>query len=533
MTEQDRYAQVLRTFLYTPHREFQGLHDTLMPGVESAPLFFAHYVSWTKVQGSRIRDQEVVHTAICLVPDQNLRPVYRPIGLALLRDMPLRQMAKTVRFIKGGRYRDFFPKPRNQHWETPELLAFKSEQRRIDAAWDAKQNGLYGLGRNLPQSGISTVIRKLRELEANRNQWNRVVMTNRSSVTYLYATLRIRPGDAYYDYVLFPSVGRKSQLKYKACAADYDASPFAAIATIGRKEVDAESAALLMVQHNIPWQVATSLMGKSAPVMVALIHQMTPQQLIINMASIEQDGLLDNPDTRALIEEKISKAKTDKRVAQAFQRTKGAQAAIKDEGIKELLGEVREEQTQAVAKISRATLLAVDKSGSQTEGIEISRELAPAIHAIIDAPFWAVAFDTGVMEIPLESMKQAEQQFAILYASGGTSIGGPLRVARTKGWAVEQIVLITDQDENASPTFAREYPALAKQLGYEPNVLIVQVGRFPRTTIQDTCEQLGIEYQVLEANRVDQYSVAQVLTMLARPGIFDLVQEIMDTPLLV
>ena len=206
------------------------------------------------------------------------------------------------------------------------------QQNRIDAAWDGLKDSQYGLRRNVPQSGTSTIVRKLRELESNRKRWNRVVMTNRGSMTYLYATLRIRPGNSYYDYVLFPGSGRKNALKYKACAADYDASPFQAIAMIGRKEVNEGDAALLMVAHNIPWQVATSLMGKSMPVMVALVHQMTPQQLIINMKSIEADGLLENPDTRALIEEKIAKAKSDKRVAQAFQRTKGAQAAIEAAG---------------------------------------------------------------------------------------------------------------------------------------------------------------------------------------------------------
>ena len=60
-------------------------------------------------------------------------------------------------------------------------------------------------------------------------------------------------------------------------------------------------------------------------VLLALIERMSPQELINNLASLQQRGAFDNPDLKALIEQKLEAAKTASRVS-AFKAEKALKA---------------------------------------------------------------------------------------------------------------------------------------------------------------------------------------------------------------
>ena len=50
-------------------------------------------------------------------------------------------------------------------------------------------------------------------------------------------------------------------------------------------------------------------------VLLALIERMSPQELINNLARLQRRGAFDNPDLKALIEQKLDEAKTAARVS--------------------------------------------------------------------------------------------------------------------------------------------------------------------------------------------------------------------------
>jgi hypothetical protein len=101
-----------------------------------------------------------------------------------------------------------------------------------------------------------------------------------------------------------------------------------------------------------------------------------------------------------------------------------------------------------------------------------------------------------------------------------------------KRYLVDQIVIITDGDEN-SPVggFAQVYPIYAKEMGTRPSVVVIRVGDW-KPVFVDSLKRAGIEHEVYEPGQADYYSLPGLIPLLSKNSKLDLLMEIMDTPLL-
>ena len=71
-----------------------------------------------------------------------------------------------------------------------------------------------------------------------------------------------------------------------------------------------------------------------------------------------------------------------------------------------------------------------------------------------------------------------ERAFQHIKAGGGTSIGAPLEAMRKKRQIVDQIIVVTDEGENAAPYFGEVYKTYCRELAVMPNMVIVRVGGY-------------------------------------------------------
>jgi hypothetical protein len=105
---------------------------------------------------------------------------------------------------------------------------------------------------------------------------------------------------------------------------------------LAKADTPAEQARAIL-EHRIPYRIAAGVVKQMTPmVLVALVESMTPQEVINNMASLKRRGALDNPDLKALVEAKLERARTDKRVS-AYK----AKEAVKAAGLSEELESTR------------------------------------------------------------------------------------------------------------------------------------------------------------------------------------------------
>src|SRR5690606_13362553 len=144
---------------------------------------------------------------------------------------------------------------------------------------------LSGLFRNVPRSLKTEVGRYLREREADPDWFDSSVLTARKAMKRLYALLHVPPGERA-QKVLFdnepPPDSRLYQLRQLA-KADSPAAQARAI-----------------IEHRIPYRVAATVVNKMTPtVLLALIEQMSPQELINNLGSLKKRGAFDNADLKS------------------------------------------------------------------------------------------------------------------------------------------------------------------------------------------------------------------------------------------
>ena len=94
---------------------------------------------------------------------------------------------------------------------------------------------------------------------------------------------------------------------------------------------------------------------------------------------------------------------------------------------------------------------------------------------------------------------------------------------------VEQIIMVTDEGENHAPLFKDAYTAYSQELATRPDVIFVKVGQASKT-LEIACAQMGISPSAFEF-KGDYYALTNLIPLLTRPSMLDLLMEIMVYPL--
>jgi hypothetical protein len=476
--EQDLRLRLLNTLFTTPHRKLEEIHPVHQDLVKQDPLFYAHLGAWYRKNGD-VRDHAEMFTlTLCLSAFEG----HREAGLAMLRDLPPYEVGRVVDFIKG-----------------------KNDK---GAKW--------GLSKNVPRSLKTEVEHYLREREKNPLQFDGAVLHARKTLKRLYAALHIKPGPRA-QAILFDD-------------APPEDSRLAVLKKIAKTENPAEQARLI-VDHKIPYRIAASVVRQMTPsVLVALIETMTAAELINNVSSLQKRGAMDHPDVKRLIEAKLESAKGAKRVS-AFKAKEAAKAAPLDATLEAKLHEVTQEQVRAKGTIKRPTALLVDKSGSMTQAIEVAQRLGSLIAGIMEAPLYVYAFDSIAypIEAPGPSLQAWEKAFAGIKAAGNTSVGVAVDLMIRRKVAVEQIVVVTDEGENAAPFFVQTLLKYKEAVKSDPNVVFVKVGGSD-DHLEKQCLASGVSVDAFTFAG-DYYALPNLVPVLSRPSKLDLLIEIMETPL--
>lgn len=474
-SETDVRVQILNSFLTTPHRKLDELAPLHTSALELDPLFYAHLAIWYFEKGE-VRDHKllfVAHLATCNYAE------FRGAAWMLLQQLAPYEVARALDHTKKV------------------------------------------LGKT-PRSFKSAIVHYLKTREDNIRQFDGAAMRARNDLKHLYASLRIKPGPRA-QAVLFDEQPPED-------------SPLFALKRLARAE-SAEEQARVIVEHRIPYTTAVGAIKHITPsVLVALINSMSPQEVINNMASLKRRGAMDEPEVKALIDQKLTLASTDKRVS-TMKTKKAIQAAQLDAGTERTLTKITDQRVAAKVEIKRPTALFVDKSGSMSQAIEIAKQLAAMISAVTTADFHVYAFDTAAFDLKVtvpEGQRPAlsdwEKAFQYIKANGGTSIGVALAKMTKEKIYAEQVLIVTDEAENTAPYLADAWAEYCQQMQVVPSVIIVQVGgnndHFAQR-LHDRGAQLT-RYRFSG----DTYSLPNILPLLAMPSKAEMVEFIMtyDVP---
>jgi len=499
-TEQDQRLQILNTLLTTPHRDLTSVYQVHQNMIKQDPLFYGHLAAWYFATGDVRDHKEVFVINLCLSDFEG----HRDAGLAMLREMPPYQVTRVVDFIHGA-------KVKKRIKETVGRGRKRRERVRTTEEYQ-------GLKRNIPRSMTTEVTRYIREREADNDWFDSTVMIARKALKRLYALMHVEPTE------------RAQKILFEG--EPPEDSRLAAVKALNKAETAADQAQAI-VKHKIPYRIASTVVKSMTPtVLLALIEVMSDQELINNLGSLKRRGAFDNADLKALIQKRLEKAKTGKRVA-ALKSVEAAKASGVSEDVADQLAEVADTQVKSKGRITRPTALLIDKSSSMTQAIDLGKRMASMISAIMDADLYVYAFDT--MPYPIvskgEDLGSWDKAFRGIRAGGCTSCGCALTAMALKRQVVEQIIMITDEGQNTSPQFLAGLKQYEATTGTKPSIFILRCGN------QGPREQVFVPQAQRNGNEADSYvfqgetdyySLPNLIQFLTKGSRLELLMEIMD-----
>ncbi|MCI0700678.1 MAG: hypothetical protein L0241_06320 [Planctomycetia bacterium] len=521
-SEVDLRLSMLNSLLTCPHRKLGLVHPLHAELVKQDPRFYVRLAAWYTDHGD-VRDHKEMFVVTLALSDF---PGHRDVGLAMLRDLPPYQVGRVVDFIHG-RKEDVSiavdKKPDDVPAEAfkPKVDRKASKNKKPGKPKQAEGGTVtltdeFGLFRNLPRSLKTEVTRYLREREADPDWFDSTAITARKTLKRLYALLHVKPGA-------------------RAQAVLFDEEPPAGSKLAGLKELaKAESPdeqARLITLHDVPFRVAIGLVKQVTPkVLAALVGRMSAQEVINSLDMLRKRGAFDDAGVKALIEQKLESAKTATRVS-AFKAERALESVPVSAEVKAKLEAVADAQVKARGRIARPTALLIDKSGSMSQAIELGKRLGSLLAAVADKELFVYAFDSIAYPIEATGPELAAWERALtgISAGGNTSVGVGVEQLRRKKQYVEQIVIVTDEGENAEPKFVPTLQKYRAELTVDPAVCFVKVSG-STTQLEDECKQAGITADAYLFNG-DYYSLPNLVPLLARPSKLELLQEILEYPL--
>jgi hypothetical protein len=498
MAEQDLRLSILNTLLTTPHRQLAQIWPVHQEMVRQDPRFYVRLAAWYSDHGD-VRDHKEMFIVNLVLSDF---AGHRDAGLALLRGLPPYEVVRVLDFIHGRKTTRKVRAQVRPGAAAPPPAATVVEE--------------FGLFRNPPRALKTEIVRYLHEREADPDWFDSTVLVARKAVKRLYALLHVRPGERA-QKILFdeepPADSRVYALKELARAA----SPV--------------EQARAIVNHQIPFRVAVTVVRQLTPtVLAALIDRMSPQELINNLAALRRRGVLDNADLKNLVETKLDEARSGPRVS-AFKAEEAIQAAGVPAELRQQLEAVADTQVKARGRIDRPTALLIDKSGSMEAAIELGKRIAALISAICAKELFVYAFDTMAYPIERQGGNLADWERALqgIRAGGGTSVGVGLECLRRKQQYVEQVIVVTDEEENTAPFFVEALRKYRAEVKADPTICFVRTPG-ARTGLEEQCRAAGITVDAFQFGG-DYYALPNLVPLLTRPSKLELLMEIMDYPL--
>lgn len=506
-TEEDFRVGILNSFLSCPHRDTNSLIAVHKEIQDKDPLFYSHLACWYYKNGD-IRDHNEVFTSM-LITDPYIDN--REVGVALFRKHAVFMKNRIVGFIKGKEVTLRKKTGKKIKKKNKSVEEIKNEKIKV------------GLNKSLPTIFKKDLYKYLKWLESDIQKFDSIFMKYGKDLKSLY----FAPGKR-----AFPTSDRAQDILF------HDKVPEDSKISVLEELSKASpvKAAKLIVENKIPYSVAVGAIEKVTPsILVALINNMTSMEILNNLSSLEEKGAMRNEKIKALILGKLEKAKKDKNVSALKSKKAISVNRIKDEETIKQLEEVADNQVKKKGVIKYPIAVFVDSSSSMDSSIEVGKNVAVLISGISESELTVVTFDTMAREITAKgrTLKDWEEAFKPVRASGCTSIGCALDYLIRKEKYVEGIVIITDEGENSKPLFSEVYSKYQEKFRVAPNIVVIRMECSSNGgSLTHYLKGSNISFDVFTPKGDDYLGLPGLIPLLTKGSKLDLVYEIMDTPLL-
>lgn len=560
------HQEIFNTLLKTPHRNIDETLAIHKEQFQKDPNFYGHVAAWSILgKNNNIRDINEVFLAVLF---DSPYEEHREAAYVMLQNLPPYELVRisnmftgyeeTVKFrsfeknkpvtnnkigvrvekartFKKGEPQDYIP-------EKTVKLTPKVKKELIEKGLITHSTNSFtvtplrvfhkGLGHKRIKGELRAAIKNyLRNRESSKNEELLIgsLLRMRNDVKYLYARTNLLPGGNENHWI--------NQYLFKGIAPS--GSRLEAFQKLVKEQNPTEQAKIIS-DFKIPYPLAVSVLKNLTPsVLIALIEVMTPQELLANLDNLQKRGAMDNPLVKSVIDGKLQAAKKSNKI----DAMKGAVASKKAKNIneetKKIVTEITDTQLQRIGKIKATTALLIDKSGSMKQAIELGKELGACIAQASENQdaFSCYLFDTVPTEIKwkatdgdITNKSSWDKKLKMFNASGGTVPSCVLQLLESQNKFVEQIIMVTDEGENTHGDFAKCLQKYGDRFGSVPNVVIARLtgGYGCDKRIENSLRKIGCNVEVVDCDKIDSVSIPNLIRLLSKKSIFDLIQEILN-----
>ncbi|WP_434388007.1 vWA domain-containing protein [Melittangium boletus] len=284
--------------------------------------------------------------------------------------------------------------------------------------------------------------------------------------------------------------------------------------------------------------------GLTPAILAALLPSLSSKDLLVMTPTLEELGLMADPDIRARWDEAV-RAASDQRALHIVKNVRGPELQAKLEEASD--NAARAAVKEATAEADVRVMFLIDKSGSMQGAIEQSKEALTRILAGFPVDKLHVAsFDTvgTVLKPKAASRLGVQHMLGHLQAGGGTVHGAAVHALHRAGvWVPTDakliVIVVGDEEGEAGEQLARTF----RDCGYTVSALalIVSMAYGRGRSVRGCASALGVPYSEVTVDQFsDPYQVTRVLRTLMEapvaPGqtatVAGWVERVMRTPLL-
>ena len=503
--------KIMEVMTLSPHGDLSQYRGICGPAAKQEPEFMAHFIAYL-AEKSQVRDINLALPVITLAEPQFRDAELLGNSLAHLAKLSPRELWQAIMFSDG-----FIRNKDIREVQVPGKDGKVRVRKQAVGGWKKISDRLLS-----PVGRRSTLValtgRYLRAREANPAWFTRSVAQFRSNMQDLYFWAHIPPAD-YAKRILY-------ERKYPALSS---LDIIRQLPNMGPTE-----AAAAILEHRISFlQILPVLKTKARDpkIVMAMIDRMTPSEVQTNLKTLESFGVKDYPETRAALEQALSRvAKSTKTTL----KTTKAVEAIKDEGLKQRVLRTQETQLANLKGIEGNWLVAADKSGSMSHAIETSRQVAAVLAKMVRGRVYLVFFSYGpeYFDVTGRTLEEINRMTRHVTAGGGTSIGSALGYIEERKFPIDGIAIISDAAENSPPMFVAQYQRYVRTMGVEPSVYLYLLAGERSMALVTNMQSAGIAMDIFDLRGgVDYYSLMNIVPTM-RVGRYGLMDEIMGTRLL-
>ncbi|WP_172253629.1 TROVE domain-containing protein [Saccharibacillus deserti] len=257
-----------------------------------------------------------------------------------------------------------------------------------------------------------------------------------------------------------------------------DLPQIAAVQQLKKAGKDKERIRLIR-EGKLPYETVTGAVTANKKIWEALLYQMPTFALLRHLNLLDREGLLEHPQHLRYVVERLSDAEALRKSKILPLRFAAAYGQVKHPVVKEALAQAVDLTFQSLPKLPGRTAILLDISGSMDgEYLRTGSVFALALYKKTGGNSVFLTFDHEVHDPQPSRNASIMLQASRIRARGGTDTGAPMRRLAELQEYVDQIIIITDEQQNEGSPFYTELQRYRAKINRKAMAFVVDLSPY-------------------------------------------------------